>query len=86
VRSVAAYMRDPFLKEFTPGDVVADQVRHPVAHGSKLAGTRIESLACFLLLDAIVGLLALCRERLRERITGRACGPSQVSMTCGTTC
>jgi hypothetical protein len=33
-----------------------------VAHGSKLAGTRMKSLTCFLLLDALVGLLALCRE------------------------
>ena len=62
LRAVATYLEDRFFKDFWPSDPLEDQVRHPYVHGVIPAGTRMESLACFLLLDAIVGLLALCRE------------------------
>jgi len=62
LRAVTTYLEDRFFKDFHPGDLLEDQVRHPYLHGIILTGTRMESLACFLLLDAIVDLLDLCRE------------------------
>ena len=62
LRAAATYLQDRFFKDFRPGDPLEDQVRHPYVHGVIPVGTRMESLACFLTLDAIVGILALCRE------------------------
>jgi len=60
---VTTYLSDYFYHEYWPGTASATPAphefsnRHMTTHGDKLDGSRMESLACFLLLDAIVGIV-----------------------------